>query len=133
LPTQQNVGSRLAPTLLVFIEPRGFINLEPLLADSSGNHRVRVLGAPVLVERYAGVGYARFAMRSSARVEVEVTSPIRTHTIFPAEREGRGAPNVTTGPARRRSGSRGEWREVRSGWGGYARLVDAARRGVLGR
>ena len=59
---------------------------EPLLADSSESHRVRVLGAPVVVERYAGISYARFAMRSGARVEVEVTSPIRTHTFFPAER-----------------------------------------------
>jgi polygalacturonase len=59
---------------------------EPLLADVSGTHRVRVLGRRVLVERYAGVSYARFAMGSSGLVEVEVTSPIRTHTIFPAER-----------------------------------------------
>jgi polygalacturonase len=59
---------------------------EPLLADSSESHRVRVLGRRVVVERYAAVSYARFAMGSSAPVEVQVASPIRTHTIFPAER-----------------------------------------------
>ena len=59
---------------------------EPLLVDSSESHRVRVLGRPVVVERYAAVSYARFAMGSSAPVEVQVTSPIRTYTIFPAER-----------------------------------------------
>jgi polygalacturonase len=59
---------------------------EPPLAEPSLTHRVLVGGRAVLVERYAGVSYARFAMRSSTPVEVEVASSIGTHTIFPAER-----------------------------------------------
>ena len=59
---------------------------EPPLAELSVTHRVWVHGRPVVVQRYAGVSYARFATGSSAPVEVQVTSPIRTHTVFPAER-----------------------------------------------
>ena len=59
---------------------------EPLLAHPSQTHQVRVLGAPVFVERYAGVGYARFAMGGSVAVEIEVASPITHFTIFPTER-----------------------------------------------
>ena len=59
---------------------------EPLLAHASQTHQVRVLGAPVFVERYAGVGYARFAMGGGVAVEIEVASPITHFTIFPAER-----------------------------------------------
>jgi polygalacturonase len=47
---------------------------------------VRVLGVPVFVESYAGVSYARFAMRGAVTVEIEVTRAITDHTIFPAER-----------------------------------------------
>jgi hypothetical protein len=55
-------------------------------APRSLSHRVRVLGKPVFVERYAGVSCARFAMRGSVTVDIEVASPITRHSIFPAER-----------------------------------------------
>jgi len=55
-------------------------------ADPSKSYRVRVLGIPVFVERYADVSYARFAMRGSVTVEVEVTRSINRHAIFPEER-----------------------------------------------
>jgi hypothetical protein len=58
----------------------------PLLAESSDTHHMRALARPVFVERYAGVGYARFAMRGRVTVEIEVSSPITHFTIFPAER-----------------------------------------------
>ena len=55
-------------------------------ARRSLSHHVRVLGKPVFVERHAGVSYARFAMRGSVTVDIEVASPITGHSIFPAER-----------------------------------------------
>ncbi|HEX2755104.1 MAG TPA: hypothetical protein VHM48_06555, partial [Candidatus Limnocylindrales bacterium] len=64
----------------------------PPLAETSRDHRVRVLHQRVFVERYADVSYARFAMRGPVTVEIEVESPIASHTIFPAERVA--APSV---------------------------------------
>ena len=55
-------------------------------ARRSLSHHVRVLGKPVFVERHASVSYARFAMRGSVTVDIEVASPIAGHSIFPAER-----------------------------------------------
>jgi hypothetical protein len=55
----------------------------PPAADRSQSHRVRVLDTPVVVERHAGVSYARFAMRGSVTVEIEVARPITTYAIFP--------------------------------------------------
>jgi hypothetical protein len=68
------------------------------LADASRSHRVRVLGSSVFVERYADVSYARFAMRGSVSVEIEVSSPIAGFAIFPAERVAstRGVGTVLT-------------------------------------
>ncbi len=62
---------------------------EPLLAHPSQTHQVRVLGAPVFVERYAGVGYARFAMGGSVAVEIEVASPITDGPCAPIARNRR--------------------------------------------
>ena len=47
---------------------------------------MRVDAAPVFVERYAGVDYARFAMQGPVRVEIAVERPITSHAAFPAER-----------------------------------------------
>lgn len=55
-------------------------------ARRSASHRVRVLGREVFVERFAGVSYARFAMRGAVTVEIDVPSPIRSHRVFPGER-----------------------------------------------
>jgi hypothetical protein len=55
-------------------------------AEPGPSHRVRVLGAPVFVERHAGVSYARFATRGPVAVEVEVDHSIAAHAVFPDER-----------------------------------------------
>ena len=52
----------------------------------SAVHRVRVEHRPVFVERFASVGYARFAVDGPVRVEVAVAGPIRGHAVFPAGR-----------------------------------------------
>jgi polygalacturonase len=56
------------------------------LGAPSRSHRLRVLGRPVLVEGYAGISYARFAMRGPVEIEVEVAHQIASHSVFPAER-----------------------------------------------
>jgi polygalacturonase len=58
----------------------------PPIAHPSKVHRARVGGQSVLVERYAGVGYVRFAFKGTTTLEVEVDAPITKHTVFPAER-----------------------------------------------
>lgn len=70
------------------MEPRPAIETYPVPpgAAPSASYRVRVLGVPVFVERYADVSYARFSMRGSVNVEIQVRRPIGKHAVFPEER-----------------------------------------------